>query len=266
MRCGMGLEEVIGIVPAAGRGRRLAPYPLPKELFPIGPQMVDVEGQLQQRPKVISQYLIDALVMAQPDRLFFVLGPGKLDIVEYFRNGETYGVPFAYGFQSEARGMPYALDLIHPWLKGSELVLMGMPDTIIEPRDAFCRLLDAHRAWKADLSLGLFPTDRPQKFGMIGINSDNDVVAHLDKPQHTNLKWLWGITCWGPNFTSLMHETLEQAGEELANQRGREPVLGDIFDIALAKGLRVKGLPFEDGRYIDIGTYDDLRQAVLLYA
>ncbi|NMC00856.1 MAG: dTDP-glucose pyrophosphorylase [Chloroflexi bacterium] len=262
----MGSEDVVGIIPAAGKGRRLAPYPLPKELFPIGHQLVEVEGQLQQRPMVVSQYLIEAMVAAQLNRLYIVLGPGKLDIVEYYRNGEAYGVPFAYVFQSEARGMPYALDLVSPWLKGNETILMGMPDTIIEPRDAFNRLLNAHRTWKADLTLGLFPTERPQKFGMIGINAAHDVIAHQDKPRQTDLKWLWGITCWGPAFTTFMHETLEQEGREIAARRGREPVLGDIFDLALARGLRVKGLPFEDGRYIDIGTYDDLRQAVLLYA
>jgi len=259
-------SDIVGIIPAAGKGRRLAPYPLPKELFPVGHQWVEIEGKLQQRPKVISQYLIEAMVQARLSRLFIVLGPGKLDIVEYYRNGEAYGVPFAYVFQSQPAGMPYALDLVTPWLKGDELILMGMPDTIVEPRDVFRRLVDAHQAWEADLTLGLFPTDRPQKFGMIGLNADNDVIAHVDKPRQTDLKWLWGITCWGPRFTTLMHEALQTHGAELAAQHGREVILGDIFDLALATGLRVKGLPFEDGRYIDIGTYDDLRQAVLLYA
>ncbi len=63
-----------------------------------------------------------------------------------------------------------------------------------------------------------------------------------------------------------MHEILQTREPELAAQRGREVILGDIFDLALEAGLRIKGLPFEDGRYIDIGTYDDLRQAVLHYA
>lgn len=259
-------QDVIGIVPAAGKGRRLAPYPLPKELFPVGPQLIEIDGQLQQRPKVISQYLIEAMVAADLDRLFVVLGPGKLDIVEYYRNGEAYGVPFAYVFQSQPGGMPYALDLVTPWLKGDELVLMGMPDTIIEPRDAFVRLLAAHRAWEADLTLGLFKTDRPQKFGMIGLDAENSVIEHVDKPRSTHLSWLWGITCWGPRFTALLHETVQTKGKSIAEQKRRELILGDIFDEALRLGLRVKGLPFEEGRYIDIGTYDDLRQAVLLYA
>lgn len=227
--------------------------------------MVEIDGRLQKRPKVVSQYLIEALVRVGPSRLFIVIGPNKLEIVEYFRNGESYGVPIAYIFQSEARGMPYALDLVTPWLKGHETVLMGMPDTIFEPRDAFQKLLLAHQEWEADLTLGLFPTDSPQKFGMIGLDSDYNVIEHIDKPSSTHLRWLWGIACWGPRFTTLMHEVLETQRANIATWKGREVVLGDIFDIALEAGLRVKGLPFENGRYIDIGTYEDLRKAVLLY-
>lgn len=261
----MRATELIGIVPAAGKARRLAPYPLPKELFPIGYQVIEVDGCFQKRPKAVSQYLIEALVMAGVSRLFIVIGPGKLEIVEYFRNGESFGVPIAYIFQSEAKGMPYALDLVTPWLKGDETILMGMPDTIFEPRDAFQQLVSAHKNWEADVTLGLFPTESPQKFGMIGLDSDYNVIEHVDKPSVTHLRWLWGIACWGPRFTALMHEVLEAQGADIAARKGREVVLGDIFDVALSVGLRVKGLPFEGGRYIDIGTYEDLQQAVRLY-
>jgi len=258
-------QELIGIVPAAGKGRRLAPYPLPKELFPLGSQIVEVDGKLQQRPKVISQYLIEAMIAAGLERLFIVLGPGKLDIVEYYRNGESYSVPFAYVFQSSACGMPYALDLVTPWLKGNELVLMGMPDTIIEPHDAFRRLVEAHQNWGADLTLGLFRTNCPQKFGMVGLDAEYNVIEHIDKPHSTHLSWLWGISCWGARFTALLHETVQLRGQLIAEREGRELILGDIFDEALRVGLHIKGLPFENGSYIDIGTYDDLKQAILLY-
>jgi glucose-1-phosphate thymidylyltransferase len=223
-----------------------------------------VDGRLQKRPKVVSQYLIEAMAAVGPNRLFIIIGPGKLDIVEYYRYGENYGIPIAYIFQSEARGMPYALDLVTPWLKGNETVMMGMPDTIFEPRDAFQRLLSAHKAWEADLTLGLFKADSPQKFGMVGLDNDYNVIEHVDKPHTTHLRWLWGIACWGPRFMTLMHEVLETHISASAG-KGREVVFGDIIDLALNAGLHIKGLPFEEGRYIDIGTYEDLRQAVLLY-
>lgn len=259
----MQTMEIIGIVPAAGKGRRLSPYPLPKELFPIGYQMVKIGNQFQKRPKVVSQYLIEALAMVDLNRLFIVINQEKLDIIKYYRNGESFGVPIAYVVQSEPKGMAHAIDLITPWLKGHETVLMGMPDVIFEPRDAFKRLLSAHQDWHADLTLGLFKTKRPQKFGMIGLDADYNVIEHVDKPKTTRLKWLWGIACWGPRFTALLHEVL--ADTSIFQHRDRETVLGDIFDVALERGLCVKGLPFEDGRYIDIGTYDGIKQAVSIY-
>ena len=75
----MQAAEFVGIVPAAGKGRRLAPYPLPKELFPIGYQLVEVDGQFQKRPKVVSQYLIEALAAVGLSRLFIFIGPEKLE-------------------------------------------------------------------------------------------------------------------------------------------------------------------------------------------
>jgi len=258
--------EVIGVVPAAGRGTRLAPYPLPKELFPIGYQIIEIEGKYQKRPKVVSQYLIEAFSIAKINRLFIIIGPGKLEIIEYYRNGESFNIPIAYLFQSEAKGMPYAIDLITPWIKGDETILLGMPDTIFEPRDAFIKILAAHQKWNADLTLGLFRTDFPQKYGMVDIDNEFNIVEHIDKPQYSHLKWMWGIACWGPRFMTLIHETLEEKGAKISSQKGREVVFGDLIDIALSAGMRIKGLPFEDGTYIDIGTYEDIRKALSLYS
>ncbi|MEM4234888.1 MAG: sugar phosphate nucleotidyltransferase, partial [Candidatus Methanomethylicaceae archaeon] len=241
--------EIVAIVPAAGRGQRLAPYPLPKELFPIGYQEVKIDGKLHKRPKVVSQYLLEALAAVPITRLFFVIGSGKLDIIEYYRNGENYGFPIAYIYQTEPKGMPYALDLVTPYLKGNEIVLMGMPDTIFEPRTAFIQLVEAHQVWCSDLTLGLFKTDHPQKFGMVGLDKQNNIIEIEDKPSISRLKWMWGIVCWGPRFTSLLHEVLETQGEDISNLKGREVVLSDIIDIALCNKLQVKGLTFEGGRY-----------------
>jgi glucose-1-phosphate thymidylyltransferase len=253
--------KLVGVVPAAGMGRRLFPYPHAKELFPVGYQEIEIDGHLEKRPKVISQYLIENMIAGGARQFYFVLGYGKHDIMSYYGSGRDYGVQVAYLFQDELRGMPYAIDLVTPWLQGNEITLMGMPDTIVEPKDAFHRLIDAHGRWQADLTLGLFRTCNPSKFGMVGIDTDCNVVKHVDKPTQTDLEWLWGIACWGQRFAALMHTSLS-----CQHPVEREVVLGDMFDAAMAQGLRVKGLPFEDGHYIDIGTYDDLKQALESYA
>lgn len=256
--------DLVGVVPAAGKGSRLAPYPHSKELLPVGYQLIDTGMGLEKRPKVIAQYLVEGMQGAGIRKLFFIVSAGKSDIMEYFGGGDAFGVRIAYLYQSRLGGMPYALDLVTPWLGPETTVVMGMPDTVIEPQDAFDRLLSAHRAWKADLTLGLFQTEQPQKFGMIGFDEDFRVTEHVDKPDRTHLKWLWGMACWGPRFTALMHATL--TGERADSFDTREVVLGDFFDLALAQGLDVRALPFPEGRYIDVGTYSDLKKAWTLYA
>ena len=44
--------NVVAIVPAAGKGSRLWPFPCPKELFPVGYQDIDIKGAMEKRPKV----------------------------------------------------------------------------------------------------------------------------------------------------------------------------------------------------------------------
>jgi glucose-1-phosphate thymidylyltransferase len=121
-------------------------------------------------------------------------------------------------------------------------------------------LVDFHWAESSDLTLGLFRTRNPSKFGMVGFDSHYDIIVHEDKPAHTQLQWLWGIACWGRRFSELLHATIAAALPQ-----EHEMVLGNIFDAALACGFRVKGLPFEDGSYIDIGTYNDLKFALERY-
>lgn len=255
-----GSSKSVGVVPAAGKGNRLSPYPHPKELLPVGCQQIKINDRVEKRPKVVSQHLIENMINGGVRRFFLILGKGKYDIMSYYGSGSAYGVDIVYLFQEQLRGMPFAIDLVYPWLQGDETIVMGMPDTIIEPPTAFAQLLNAHRAWNADLTLGLFRTNSPAKFGMIGIDEEFDVTEHVDKPTHTKLRWLWGIACWEMRFMKLLCETIPALRND-----SEEVVLGRFFDLALDRGLRVKGLPFKNGRYIDVGTYDDLKHALELY-
>jgi glucose-1-phosphate thymidylyltransferase len=247
---------IVAIIPAAGRGSRLLPFPCPKELFPVGYQDVMIDGAPEKRPKVVSQYLLEHLVAAGAQRIFIIIGETKSDIMRYYADGARFSTSIGYLYQEELRGMPSALDLARPWLNG-ETILFGMPDTIIEPADCFRRLLEYHRAEDADLTLALFPTDNPTKFGMVEFDGAGNVLGTVDKPKQTDLRFMWGAACWSPSFTELI-------GTYLAETRydGREIVLGDVFNRALALKMKVKALPFEDGKYIDIGTTAELNSAL----
>lgn len=252
----MTANNLVGIIPAAGKGMRLAPFPCAKELFPIGFQDYPVKGQIEKRPKVVSQYIIENMVEAGVRRLLIIVGQGKQDVVEYYGDGSRFGLQIAYLYQERLDGMPSAINLARPWI-GNATVVFGMPDTIIRPVTSLKSLVDEHLHSGADLSLGLFATDRPHKFGMVEIDEQHNVVSTIDKPKLSSLKYMWGTCCWSGRFTNLLNEFLSRH-----DAGGKETVLGDVFNAALAGGLNVRGLPTPEGRYIDIGTADELNAAL----
>jgi glucose-1-phosphate thymidylyltransferase len=130
------------------------------------------------------------------------------------------------------------------------VVFFGMADTIVEPCDAF------GRAWRqaggdADLVLLLFPTDRPEKFGMVRTGADGRVTAIEDKPRGTDLTHMWGGIIWRPVFTEYLHGAVRERGIH---------DFACILNGALRDGLRVRGYFVEGGAYTDLGTYDEIRE------
>ncbi|MEZ5742098.1 MAG: sugar phosphate nucleotidyltransferase, partial [Burkholderiaceae bacterium] len=115
----------------------------------------------------------------------------------------------------------------------------------------------AHHASGADLSLGLFETDNPAKFGMVRLNRHGEITGFVDKPKQTSLKWMWGLAVWSPAFSAFMAEALASmpAG-------GPEVVLSDIFDLARQQGLKIAGVPLAGSTYNDIGTPEEFQRVV----
>lgn len=252
----MGL---IGLIPAAGKGTRLHPLPFSKELYPIGYHEVVVDGEKKLRPKVVSQYLVNHMTRMGVEKIIITLGPGKSDIMDYYGSGRTTGVPIVYNFQSVARGMPYALDLSFPWLKADDVVVFGMSDTIIEPENAFVDLKKGFEKRNPDLLLGLFPTNNPKKFGMVDFDSHTSLVkTTIDKPQNSKLTHMWGCCLWNYRFAEFMHDHLQS----YQPKEGKEVVFGDVINLAIEKKLNVSAQAVLEGRYIDIGTIEDLDQAL----
>lgn len=248
--------KIVGIIPAAGKATRLYPFPCPKELFPIGYQDFMINGSIQKRPKVISQYLVENMINAGASRVVIILGEEKQDVMKYYSDGNRFKIDVAYLYQEKLQGMPFALNLAKSWIN-NDIVLFGMPDTIIEPKDAFYQLLNFQTKTNADLTLGLFKTENPSKFGMVESDNQGNICKIIDKPTQTKLDYMWGCAVWSRSFTDFLYEFLL-----LHPFNGEEIVLGDVFSAALLNGLAVKALRFPAGKYIDIGTVDELDSAL----
>src|SRR5215469_12227427 len=89
-----------GIIPAAGKGTRIQPLAFSKELLPVGAR----SGVSGSRPRAVSDYLVERLVIGGATRLCFVISPAKSDILEYY-GGSAYGTPICYCVQPEPLGL-----------------------------------------------------------------------------------------------------------------------------------------------------------------
>jgi glucose-1-phosphate thymidylyltransferase len=259
-------KEVIGLLPAGGIATRIAPLPCSKELYPVGFSFADDGHNL--RPKVVCHYLLKKMQLAGIKKAYIVLRKGKWDIPSYLGDGTILNMHLAYLMVRLPFGAPYTLDQAYPFVKEA-LVALGFPDIIFLPDDAFVRLLDQQSSTDADVVLGIFYADQPQKMDMVDIDKGGRVCDIVIKPSQTHLKYTWIIAVWTPAFTRFMHEYLqntqdihEQKGHGRTIQIKEELYVGDLIREAIRNGMQVEAVLFPDGKYIDIGTPDNLIKAV----
>src|SRR5687768_12058338 len=100
------MGELIGLLPAAGRATRLGPIPCSKEIMPLGFQLRAWPGSPRWQPVTAIETHLQALMMAGAARCAVIISESKADIVRYLGSGERYGLPIAYLYQQQLRGMP----------------------------------------------------------------------------------------------------------------------------------------------------------------
>jgi glucose-1-phosphate thymidylyltransferase len=233
---------VWAIVPAAGIGQRIQPIACSKELLPVGYRAAGTA----KRPKAVSEYLLERLILAGARKICLVISPEKSDIVEYY--GERFlDVPIYYAVQARPRGLCDALFRARPLVGEADDVLFGLPDTIWFPNDALCQLPGGLS------SLLLFPVNHPSHFDVVLTDARDHVINVEVKVPEPHSNWIWGAgRLTGRDFNVL---------ESLWRQRqSSDEYLGTLFNAYLANGGRI--LAVRAGQtYLDVGTYDGFRAA-----
>jgi glucose-1-phosphate thymidylyltransferase len=254
--------DVVGLLPAGGQATRIAPLPGSKELYPIG--FRTAADDLSLRPKVVCHYLLESMQMAGIRQAYVVLRSGKWDIPAYFGDGRMVGLHLAYVMMHEPFGVPYTLDQAYPFVQDA-IVALGFPDIVFQPADAFVSLLDRQAVTGADVVLGLFPTDKPEKMDMVDFDTAGRARQIAIKSAQTALRYTWILAVWTRTFTRFMHDylvPLRAAQLEHNIVIPRELFVGDIIQAALEQGMYVETVLFPEGSCLDIGTPEALVQAV----
>ena len=156
-------------------------------------------------------------------------------------------------------GVPYTLDQAYPFVQVA-IVALGFQISSFNLKKRLCLCWPGWRPSDADVVLGLFPTDRPEKVDMVDLDDDSRVLHIAIKPRQTHLRYTWGLAVWKPTFTHFLHEHLI-AIKTSAKVRP-ELFVGDVIQAAIDDGLRVEAVHVADTPYLDIGTPEDLVRAV----
>jgi dTDP-glucose pyrophosphorylase len=232
-----------GIIPAAGRGTRIQPLAFSKELLPVGTRH---DGSTE-RPRAVTEYLIERMISAGTNRICFVISPDKTDIVRYF--GACIGdAPICYTVQQNPNGLCDALFSALPFVAPEDEILVGLPDTVWFPIEGF-QFLPGRQ-----FSFLLFPVSRPELFDSVVTNHEGLVEEIQVKNLKAASEWVWGaFKLTGVHLAELHRLWLDR-------DRSDE-YLGTLVNAYLAKGGKAIGVKRGD-IYVDVGTLNGYREAL----
>jgi UTP-glucose-1-phosphate uridylyltransferase len=121
---------MLAIIPAAGRGQRIQPLAFSKELLPVG----STYEKGIERPRAVSEYIVERMLLAGADKICFVIAPGKYDIIDYYA-ADIGDAKVLYVVQPHPFGLCDAIFRALPLVHDSEDVVIGLPDTVWFPAD-----------------------------------------------------------------------------------------------------------------------------------
>lgn len=234
-----------GIIPAAGAGSRIQPLAFSKELLPVGSR---IDGGTE-RPRAVSEYLVERMLLAGVDKLCFVISPGKSDILEYYGTS-VGGASVCYVVQPGPGGLCDAVFRALPFVERYERVVVGLPDTVWFPQTALAAL-------PSDvLAFLLFPVDRPEHFDAV-VTDASGAVERIDvKQAGAPTRWVWGAFGMPGSVLHALHTLW------LERDR-RDEYVGTLVNAWLARGGAAQGVRAGEA-YVDVGTLHGYREAIRL--
>lgn len=236
---------MIGIIPAAGAGQRIQPLGCSKELLPVGSRHV---GGVE-RPKAISEYLVERMIAAGASQICMVISAEKSDIVRYYAE-RSYGADIFYVVQQHPQGLCDALFRAEVFARQHERVLIGLPDTVWFPENAYHSSLNPS---VSEVNLVLFPVENAAAFDAVVCDEQNFVRQVEVKSPTPHSNWIWGaITTTGNAFRNL---------KLLWEARHREDeYLGTLLNAYIDAGNAVRG-HYVGEAYMDVGTMEGFHRA-----
>jgi mannose-1-phosphate guanylyltransferase len=156
------------VIMAGGEGTRLKPLTntRPKPLLPV-----------LGRPCI--EYVINSLASAGVEEIFIACGYRSQDIVNSLGDVTRYGAKIVYAYEDTPMGTAGAVKLLQGKLNGTFVV--GSGDTLTDAD--LGHLIDFHREKKAFVTMALTEVEKPEQFGIVGVNQDGRIERFKEKPK-----------------------------------------------------------------------------------
>ncbi len=234
-----------GIIPAAGRGSRIQPLAFSKELLPVGSYL---DGD-KERPKAVSEYLLDRMAEAGARKACMVISPWKSDIMEYYGKGTDY-IDLCYVVQQAPKGLCDAIFAARHLISEDDHVLVGLPDTIWFPSNALENLPSGI------LSFLLFPSSQPELFDAVMTDEFDHITEIRVKQPGPIDSWIWGAFKLPGWILHQLFEIWDSTGR-------RHEYFGSLVTEYIDQGGTAKGIRAGHS-YVDVGTLHGYRKALEL--
>jgi glucose-1-phosphate thymidylyltransferase len=232
-----------GIIPAAGKGSRIQPLAFSKELLPLTGRGVDNV----QRPRAVSDFLVERLITGGAQRLCFVISAEKSDILAYYSRASR-DVSICYTVQPRPAGLCDAIFQALPVINPAEPVLVGLPDTIWFPEDGF-RQLDDDR-----FSFLLFPVRDPHLFDSVEVDEKGRIRHIWVKDTRTPAHLIWGAF-------KMPGCVLRELFDLWVERSRTDEYIGTLVNAWIARGGTAWGVPAGKS-YYDVGTMEGYLEAM----
>jgi dTDP-glucose pyrophosphorylase len=241
------MSSLWGIIPSAGCGTRIQPLAFSKELLPVG----SFRNGPVERPRAVSEYLIDRMHVAGVSKICMIISPGKWDIIRYYGAG-IKNMHFSYTIQESPSGLCDAVFRAVSLINADDHIIVGLPDTVWFPENGLCSLPDGI------LSFLLFPVDRPELYDAVETDNSGFVKRIHVKLSGVSEKWIWGAFKM-PGF--IMFELYN-----LWKINGcKDEYFGTLVNKFIENGAPVVAKKVGSS-YVDVGTLHGYREALLLLA
>jgi glucose-1-phosphate thymidylyltransferase len=203
---------IVAVVPAAGRATRLQPLRCSKEALVV-------------RGRPLMEHLLERMRLARCDEIRVVTRPEKHDVVDL---AERAAAKLVLG---RPPTVPASVALALSGLEPDDSVLIGFPDTLWWPLDAFTTLV--RELQHGEIAVGIFRSAEPERGDVVELAPDGWVDRIHTKTPEPPASTIWG--CLAARASAL-------AGV------GRCAELSDHL-----RTRRVRGVIF-DGDFVDVGT------------